>query len=223
VGSDEWVIVPDAAGAEYSFTATAQHDGLAVIARLYDHDHAVVAESEPVSVVVDDHGVPEPPAPAGQDIEVTLSDAAGALVISVDPADRRVRMSDLALSTSGDRWVSSGDLRPVTVTDTRFSAPGWSVSGQVGDFSSGAEKLRGGSLGWTPVVTQQPTAAGVLAGPSVASGFTSGDGLSVAGILASAAPGSGAGTSKLGAGLTIEAPTTLRPGTYTATITFTVI
>ncbi|MBB4908708.1 choice-of-anchor M domain-containing protein [Actinophytocola algeriensis] len=210
-GSDEWVIVPDAAGAEYSFTATAQHDGLAVIARLYDHDHAVVAESEPVTVVVDDHGVPEPPAPASQDIEVTLSDAAGALVISVDPADRRVRMSDLALSTSGDRWVSSGDLRPVTVTDTRFSAPGWSVSGQVGDFSSGAEKLRGGSLGWTPVVTQQPTAAGVLAGPSVASGFTSGDGLSVAGILASAAPGSGAGTSKLGAGLTIEAPTTLRP------------
>lgn len=222
-GSDEWVIVPDAATAQYSFTATAQHNGLAVMARLYDHDHAVVAESEPVTVVVDDHGEPDPPVTAGQDIEVTLSDDAGALVISVDPDDRRVLMSDLELSTSGDRWVSSGDLRPVTVTDTRSSAPGWSVSAQVGDFSSGAETLRGGSLGWTPVVTRQPDGAGVQAGPSIASGFTGGDGLSVARTLASAAPGGGFGTSELGAGLAIEAPTSLKPGTYTATITFTVI
>lgn len=222
-GSDEWVIVPDAGSAEYSFTATARHDGLTVIARLYGDGHAVVAESAPVTVVVDDHGGPEPPAPATQDVEVTLSEDAGALVISVDPDDRRVLMSDLELGTSGDRWVSSGDLRPVTVTDTRSAAPGWSVSAQVGNFASGAETLRGGSLGWTPVVTQQPTGAGVTAGPPVASGFTGGDGLSVASTLASAAPGAGVGTSRLGAGLAIEAPTSLKPGTYTATITFTVI
>jgi surface-anchored protein len=222
-GSADWVVVPAVGGGEYSFTATARHNGLQVIARLYDHDHGVVAESEPVTVVVDDHGGPEPPAPATQDIEVTLPEDAGALVISVEQDDRRVLMSDFELGTAGDRWVSSGDLRPVTVTDTRATAPGWSVSAQVGDFSSGAGTLRGGVLGWSPVVTGQPAGAGVTAGPAVTSGFTGDDGLSVARTLASAAPGNGVGTSRLGAGLAIEAPTSLKPGTYTATITFTVI
>lgn len=221
-GTTEWQIVPDAGGAQYSFTASAQHDGLAVIARLYDHDHNVVAESEPVTVVVDDHGE-EPPPAASQEIEATLAENAGALVISVDPDDWRVVMSDLELGTSGDRWVSSGDLRPVMVTDTRSAAPGWTVSAQVGDFTAGAETLRGGSLGWTPVVNQQAEGAGVVAGPSVPSGFSGGDGLSAVSVLASAEPGTGFGSSELGAGLVIEAPTTLRPGTYTATITFTVI
>ncbi|MCT2585571.1 choice-of-anchor M domain-containing protein [Actinophytocola gossypii] len=222
-GSDEWVIVPDVGGDEYSFTATARHNGLAIIARLYDHDHNVVAESEPVTVVVDDHGEPEPPEPATQDIEVTLPADTGALVVAVDPADRRVTMSDLELSATGDRLVSTGDLRTVTVTDTRSTAPGWVVSAQVGDFAGEAETLRGGSLGWTPVVAEQPAGAGVTAGQAVASGFTGGDGIAAASTLASAAPGSGIGTSRLGAGLVIEAPTSLTPGTYTGTITFTVI
>ncbi|MBB5788816.1 choice-of-anchor M domain-containing protein [Jiangella mangrovi] len=221
-GTEEWVVVPDAGTGEYSFTATPGHDGVQVIARLYDADHAVVAESAPATVVVDDHEEPEPPE-LSQRIVATLPEDEGALVASVDPEDDEVTMSDFELSGTADRWTSSGDLRPVTVTDTRASAPGWVVSGQVGDFTAGDEVLPGRHLGWSPLIAEQPDGGGVTAGEVVAPGLGSGDGLSVSSPLATAAAGDGTGTSRLGAGLLIEAPTTLVPGTYEATITFTAI
>ncbi|SDU68548.1 choice-of-anchor M domain-containing protein [Jiangella alkaliphila] len=223
-GASEWVVVPDAGTGEYSFTATADHNGVAVIVRLYDADHAVVAESAPVTIVVDDHGEPEPPGDLAQRIVATLPEDEGALVASVDPDDAEVVMSDFELGAAADRWTSTGDLRPVTVTDTRAATPGWVVSGQVGDFTSdGGDVLGGGHLGWTPLVAEQPGGGGVTAGGSVAPGPDTGDGLSVSRPLAAAAAGDGAGTSRLGAGLLIEAPTTLVAGTYEATITFTAI
>ncbi|WP_035812806.1 choice-of-anchor M domain-containing protein [Jiangella gansuensis] len=221
-GTEDWLIVPDAGTGEYSFTATAQHDGLEIIARLYDDDHAVVAESAPVTVAVDDHTDPEPPA-LSQRIVATLPEDEGALVVSLDPEDNEVLMSDFELSSAGDRWTSAGELRPVTVTDTRATAPGWVVSGQVGDFVAGDDVLPGGHLGWTPNVAGQPDGGDVTPGTAVAPGYPAGDGLTASSPLASAPPGSGTGTSRLGAGLRIEAPTTLTPGTYEAVITFTAI
>lgn len=222
-GASEWVIVPDAGTGEYSFTATPDHNGLEVLTRLYDHDHNVVAESTPVAIVVDDHGEPEPPGELEQRIVATLPEDEGALVASVDPEDNVVTMSDFELGGAADRWTSAGDLRPVTVTDTRAAAPGWVVSGQVGDFTSGDDVLGGKHLGWTPLIADQPDGGNVTAGAAVAPGLESGDGLSVSRPLATAAAGDGTGTSRLGAGLLIEAPTTLVPGTYEATITFTAI
>ena len=221
-GSTEWVVVPDAGAGQYSFTATADHDGVQVIARLYDADHAVVAESAPVTLNVEGGGEPEP-GEASQRIVATLPEDEGALVVSVDPEDDIVTMSDFELGTAADRWTSTGDLRPVTVTDTRASAPGWVVSGQVGDFTNGGDILDGKHLGWTPLVTDQPDDGGVTPGAAVTPGLATGDGLSVSNPLASAPAGDGTGTSRLGAGLLIEAPTTLVPGTYEATITFTAI
>ncbi|WP_158602819.1 choice-of-anchor M domain-containing protein [Jiangella rhizosphaerae] len=218
-GSDEWVVVPDAGTGRYSFTATAEQDGVEVLVRLYDADHAVVAESAPVTLNVDGA---EPGPGASQRIVATLPEDEGALVVSVDPDDDVVTMSDFELGTAADRWTSTGELRPVTVTDTRATAPGWVVSGQVGDFTAGDQTLPGRHLGWTPLVTAQPD-GGVTPGDAVAPGLHSGDGLSVSSPLASAPAGNGTGTSRLGAGLLIEAPTTLVPGTYEATITFTAI
>ncbi|WP_369266614.1 choice-of-anchor M domain-containing protein [Streptomyces harbinensis] len=57
--TDSWSVVPGLGGAE--FTGTADHDGRQIKAALFGDDHAVVAESEPVTVHIDDHGDGEEP------------------------------------------------------------------------------------------------------------------------------------------------------------------
>ena len=218
----DWIAVPGVSGAGYSFTAAADHDGLEVLVRLHDGD-AVVAESAPVTLAVQDSGEEPESGTASQRIVATLPEGQGALVVSVDPDDDVVTMSDFELGTAGDRWSSTGDLRPVTVTDTRPSTPGWVVSGQAGDFAAGAEVLPGAHLGWTPLVAEQPGGGAVRPGDPVVPGLDTGAGLSMSSPLAVAESGAGFGTNRLGAGLRIEAPTTLVPGTYQATITFTAI
>ncbi|MEN3615828.1 hypothetical protein AAH979_40865 [Plantactinospora sp. ZYX-F-223] len=88
------------------------------------------------------------------------------------------------------------------------------------DFAAGSQTLSGKFLGWTPQVVAQPGTGGVTAGAAVALGVESGRGLLDSSPLAIGAAGS-LGMSELGADLRIEAPTTLAPGTYVATITFT--
>ncbi|MFC0530970.1 choice-of-anchor M domain-containing protein [Phytohabitans kaempferiae] len=224
-GTDEWVAVPGALTDQYSFTATAAHDGTEVLVRLYDEDHNQVAQSAPVTIHLDDQG-PEPPGDGSQQIIAIIPERMGALVISVNPQDNAVLMSDFTLAATGDRLTSAGQLRPVTVTDTRTAKPGWSASGQVSDFIAAGQlenTLAGRHLGWTPVVVEQPENGAVTQGAVVVPGLESGTGLATANPLATAPAGSGTGTSILGAELLIEAPTTQAPGTYQATITFTLI
>lgn len=64
----DWVVAPNATTAAWDATADARHDGCEVQARLYDHDHEVVAESVPVTLrvaapapVVPGPVVPAPP------------------------------------------------------------------------------------------------------------------------------------------------------------------
>ncbi len=54
-GASDFTVVSGALQATYSFTAAAHHDGAEYIAKLYDHDHVVIAESAPVTVEIDDH------------------------------------------------------------------------------------------------------------------------------------------------------------------------
>jgi len=51
-GSGEWTVEPNNATAAWDAVADARHDGCQVQARLYDHDHEVVAESAPVTLRV---------------------------------------------------------------------------------------------------------------------------------------------------------------------------
>lgn len=51
--SEEWVMVEDQLSD--SFSSVANIDGLEVKAELYDDNHNVVAESEPVTITIDDH------------------------------------------------------------------------------------------------------------------------------------------------------------------------
>jgi surface-anchored protein len=224
-GATEWAIVPGEAGATYAFTATRELNACEYQVRLYDHDHAVLAASEPATLwVAPDE--PEPPA-ASQRITASINASDGALTVSVDPDDRSVVLPAAQLAGGGDRWESSGELRPVTITDTRAGTPGWNVSGQIpAPFrtTSGAE-FSSNLLGWTPEVTTQANGQGAVPGPRVEPRVAGGDGpgLATSAVLASAPGGAGRGTARLGAGLRLSVPTETAAGTYTSLLTLTAI
>jgi len=179
----------------------------------------------PLSLVVTEDGgqTPGGPSEASEEIVVTVPEDsdAGSLLVSVDPNDRTVRLPEL--TSVGDRLSTSGELRPVTVSDTRDADPGWDVSAQVSDFSSTTASFGGGFLGWLPLVESVTEGQVVLPGLAVDPGFPTGDGLSVPRVLASAAAGSGKGSAVLGAEVRLEVPTNTTPGVYTALLTVTAI
>jgi len=118
---------------------------------------------------------------------------------------------------------TTGAINPVTVTDLRLANPGWSANGQVSDFarSGGGGTIDGAQLGWTPSVTSSSAGQTVTPGGAVVAGAAGG--LKVPSILGTAPAGAGRGTAVFGAGLTLEVPTTVAPGTYNATLTLTVM
>jgi hypothetical protein len=159
--------------------------------------------------------------PAGENSEtisatVPEQSPAGSFTLTV-PENATVTMSQASEETS--YLESTGQLQPITVTDSRTGGPAWSVSGQVSDFNDGA--LAGKYLGWTPQV--QDPGAGAQAGDAVDSGLTSGDGLADASVLASADDGHATGSATLGAGLDLRVPLDTPAGTYTATLTLTTL
>ncbi|WP_427889111.1 hypothetical protein ACQHIV_37700 [Kribbella sp. GL6] len=153
-------------------------------------------------------------------ITTTVQAPAEQLTMTVGD-DGQVTLPTPALA--GDRLSSSGQLDPVTVTDNRSAKPGWNTTAQVSAFSSGANTFDGKYLGWTPSVVSQSSGQGVVAGAAVAPGFSAGTGLSEARPLGSAPAGSGIGSAVLGAGLSLELPTTTPAGTYVATLTLTTL
>lgn len=164
---------------------------------------------------------PDPePQEGEQNITTTVEQGEGQLTMTIGD-DAQVTLP--APQLDGDRLSSEGDLDPVTVSDTRAGAPGWDTTAQVSEFSaSETSSFEGKYLGWTPEVVSS-TATGVVAGATVAPGFSEGTGLSEPRQLAGAPAGSGAGSSELGAGLSLEIPTDTAAGTYTATLTLTTI
>ena len=215
---DEWEVVPGALGADYGFIVTGEHQ---VKAALYDHDHAVIAESDPVAILIDDHG--NTPG-VGPEITVSLPEDEGALVISVAAGSESTTLGDLELSPEGDRYLSEGEVTGITVTDTRPGNVGWSSSGRVRSLVSvDGDILDGRYLGWTPEVLSASQGQSVTAGDAVAPGLVTGNGIRGWNVLGSAAAGSSIGTAVLGADLRIEAPTTLEAGEYRGVMLITVI
>jgi hypothetical protein len=156
---------------------------------------------------------------------ITTTVVAGSLVISVP--DGQVTLPSPTLDSAGDLFTTTGTLKPVTVTDTRAGNPGWTVSGQVNDFSDGqSHAISGENLGWTPTVVDNSTVQTVTLGASVsaANGVAPGDN-GTAGLKQSRtlATGTGLGTTHLSASLVLNVPTTTVAGTYTATLTLTAI
>jgi hypothetical protein len=173
-----------------------------------------------------DPGGPGNPGPAPENAQVitaTIDADTGGLVISVNPNDRNVNLPAATLNNTATRWTTSGALRPVTVTDTRSADPGWTASGQVGQFASQDAAFSGAHLAWTPNVASRTDGQTVTAGPGVNGALDGGPGLGTSQTLANAPAGSARGTAVLGAELHLGLPTDVESGTYTALITFTAI
>ncbi|WP_328913817.1 MULTISPECIES: Ig-like domain-containing protein [unclassified Streptomyces] len=145
----------------------------------------------------------------------------GGLTVSVDNS-AAVVLPTPTLTTDASALSTSGDINPVTVTDTRTQSPGWNVVGQVGNFSNGSGgTISAGYLGWTPKVLDFANGEVVTPGAVVAPGTNGGLGKSQQ--LATAGAGSANGTAHVGATLNLLAPTSTQVGNYTATMTLTAI
>ncbi|MEN3358938.1 MAG: hypothetical protein V7637_2920 [Mycobacteriales bacterium] len=208
-------------------TATASTSALATgnhqLTAVYSGDSTFAAStSAAVPLVVN------APANGGSEtINVTVP--AGALSLTI--ANASVTLPDLQLNPGNTMFSTSGPINPATVTDTRAGNPGWTVSGQISDFT-GPGSINGANLGWTPAVADKAASQTVTAGSTVAAanglapGATAGDpaqGLKTARTLATAAAGAGLGTAHVSAGLTLNAPTSTPAGSYSATLTLTAI
>jgi hypothetical protein len=173
----------------------------------------------------------------------TVTHAAGAqqtIETTVDPGSLTISIADTStvvlpspvLNATATYLTTSGELHPVTVTDTRAGNPGWVVSGQVSDFTSTTStKIAGVNLGWIPTLVDSSAGQFIVLGPSVSpatpalvndpAGGTFG--LHVSRTLASAAAGSGTGSAHVGADLKLNVPTSVQAGVYEATLTLTAI
>jgi hypothetical protein len=127
----------------------------------------------------------------------------------------------LAVNSAGTS--AAGALNPITVSDTRNTFPGWSVSGQASNFTgsgtAAGQSIAGNQLGWVP--TDTSLATGATLGPTV-TGAAPGIGTTSA-VLASAVPGGGVGTSALGANLNLIIPASTEAGPYASTLTVTAV
>lgn len=160
---------------------------------------------------------PDPTGSASGAVDVSVSvPATGGLTLSV--AGGQADLGKAALSSDLSAYRARGSLPGVTVTDLRSANPGWSLTGQVSDLTSGSYTINGEQLGWTPKVSASTDGQGVTAGSRVRPGT----GLAAPKVLASAAAGRGTGTATVGADLSLSVPSWARGGTYAGVITITV-
>jgi hypothetical protein len=169
------------------------------------------------------------------DEQISTTVDAGALTISVEGGNHNVTLPDPQLNSDATLLQTSGAINPILVSDTRAGNPGWSVSGQLTDFSNedgnAAHRINAGAVGWTPSVGTTSPNTHPVAGPVVQadSGIgvdaapASGKGLATSRSLAVAAAGSSTGTAQLKATVSLDAPTSTVAGKYTATLTLTAI
>jgi hypothetical protein len=137
--------------------------------------------------------------------------------MTVDPT--AVHLTDAV--NKGTFFESTGTLSDVTVSDGRVqSKPGWSVSGQVSDFSSTVGTFSGNALGWTPHIKTPNAANDVTPGPTVA---PNAPGLKTGSALATATHPAGTGTTVLNAALDLQIPVDTKNGAYSAVLTLTAV
>ena len=147
-------------------------------------------------------------------IEAEIPDlGAGALTLSVTNAGEPVSLGEGV--NNGDRWAFAAELPAIGVTDTRREAAGWSVSASFNDLTGPVGTIESSHLGWTPRVLDAATA---IAGKPVAGILAGGEGLVGARLLGSADDHARFGTTRLVADLTLEAPISVRQGTYSGAV-----
>lgn len=176
--------------------------------------------AQPVGSIIDSVTI-HPNYGDGQQIQVDVPEAApGEFGWTINGHNGLVDLGT-AVDHEGQYFEATGQINPITVTDTRRSQAPWSISASVSDFKDGAKTFSGKHLGWTPKVVTP--GAGATAGTSVASGINGGDGLSVSRGLGAGAQGHDRGTGVLGADLDLKVPSAVDKGSYRATLTITAL
>ncbi|MFE5307061.1 HtaA domain-containing protein [Isoptericola sp. NPDC056605] len=159
------------------------------------------------------------------DVEVTVPESDGGGPVEPEPGEFTWTVAsggavNLGTATQGDAaFTATGDLRRVTVTDTRAGSPAWSVTGTVTDFFAGSRSFSGSALGWTPALGANT--GGAVAGTAVVAG--SGSGLKGGATLVSAPEGHAAGSVAVDAGLDLSIPLSTPAGDYTGVLTLTAV
>ena len=160
---------------------------------------------------------PTDPGPKTGSVDVSVSlPATGGLALNVN--GNKADLGAAELSSDLSSYRANGALPEVKVTDLRAANPGWSLTGQVTDLTSGVHTIDGKQLGWRPKVTATAEGQTVKAG----SRARPGNGLGAPKTLASADAGQGTGTATVGADLNLSVPSWARGGTYTGVITITI-
>jgi hypothetical protein len=141
----------------------------------------------------------------------------GTLSLSV-PANAAATFGSPTLVNN--KSTTTGTLPNVTVTDDRVvTRQGWTLSANVADFVNGGVTIGKANLGISPsIVAASTTATGVTAGTATTAGsatypFT----------FAEAAANQTVGNSVIGGNLTFVAPQDKAAGTYTSTLTLTLV
>jgi hypothetical protein len=144
-------------------------------------------------------------------------------VLATGPLTLTSTGAAVALSAATPGAVASGNLNAVTVKDLRGTNAGWSVVGQVEQFTSGlGGTIAADNLGWTPNATVVGDGLNGADGTVTAGGVAQpGSGLGTARTLCGAAAGASAGQFQCGARLDLGVPAATAPGDYTATLTLT--
>jgi hypothetical protein len=154
------------------------------------------------------------------------------------PETCNVDLGTGVLDASSTYYVASGAMHTVSVRDLRDSDAGWSVNTQVSAFTSGTDAFGANCLSLTPrfdevsnsaTYTQAVTVSGHVLDPvetsatgTAVGGSCTGAGLAGATVMTAAANG-GLGRTDLNGALQLNIPVSADAGTYTATLTVTVI
>ncbi len=157
-------------------------------------------------------------------VQIVADVAAGTLSLSL-PAGSTVTLP--AVTLTGYDQISVGSLNPLTVTDARGTAAGWSLTGQVSDFIGPAGLILADNLGWAPSASATtgalPTPPGTATSVSPGATAAPGTGLGNARQMCSSPSGSSAGAFNCGATLSLGVPGSTKAGTYTGVLTLTLV
>jgi hypothetical protein len=154
-------------------------------------------------------------------VQVSVPDAApGEFGWTIDGHNGLVDLGTAA-DRNGAYWEATGQLNPITGSDTRRTLAPWSVSATAGEFRDGKSTFSSKQLGWTPKLVK--AGAGATVGSAVKSGYDGGAGLSVSRTLGQATQGHDRGSAKLGAGLYLKIPSSVGKGSYRSTLTITAL
>lgn len=120
------------------------------------------------------------------------------------------------VTLDGTAQSTTGALGNIRVKDNRPSAPGWTVTASSTNFASNSETIAASKASASPRAVTTPDGSS-LTGVSAGGGGT----LDVSRVLSSATAGNGLGTYDENPNETVNVDTTVKTGTYTATLTIT--